>query len=230
MQDCYSLGSSAKAQTASISSGFVPAPLTDEWSELERRWTTCGLPLIGAGRRMGPFMPQIRDASPSAPSLKSIDESFAWIAEHRWGWKQLPQTVNAANRDEAILRRKRFEAARPAWQPGRGRNIAIHMWASSARHLHLQDDAAIAANLLQLSGSEMPPTKNQLEERRRFRTAGKVVQLGDAAWSSLGAWPWAAFDGEMPDRWWEHEIATLSLLSYYASHRNRIDGLVRLLS
>jgi hypothetical protein len=203
----YSVTESARLLAELNPSPYVPpgrgGPGSRELDEVIHFYRVTGLPTVGVGRRWGPFVPQIRDPTHDAPTLRSIDEDMQAVAEQRWDWAQPwhPRSVTAENREEVARRRElwRPETRRGGvatkWRPCS--HVAICMWASSSRHLHGEAGGFISENII---------------EAKDPRTVRRAISIGSKAWAALGAWPWATRgDGALDDGWHEEDVIWTAL-------------------
>lgn len=193
----YSVEMSAQLVAALNPHPYVPpgrgGPGSPELDELIRLYRLTDLPTVGVGRRWAPFLPQIREPDDGAPALRSLDEDMQAVAEQRWEWAQPwhPESVTAENRDDVQRRSKLWRAetksGKPAtkWRPCS--HVAICMWASCSRHLNGKSDDWIGEHVI---------------EAKDPRTIRRAIAIGNKAWASLGAWPWAAsHDGALDAHW-----------------------------
>lgn len=195
---CYS-----RAQTAELMRRLQPevfvqpargVPGSLEFEALLDRYRRTGLPTVGVGRRWGPLMPRIIEATAEAPDLLALDRDMQAVAKQRWEWAQPwhDLEVTGENRDEMLLRAERWKpetqrhALATKWRPLA--HPAICMWASSARQISGRSYDWIETNVLEV----------------KERTVKRAILRGDQLWASLGAWPWGHYpEGQLPRRWWE---------------------------
>lgn len=191
---------SMAAQTRPISPPFVPRPGSAEFGSLLAQLEfAAAIPMVGVGRRYGPRMPQLRTRADDAPEDLRLDQDMERVAlaRHYFAQPWYPDVATAENREdrqEKVRRWKRPERWQPLKRPSTCMSVA------AARHLSLWDDEKIGGALLELAGSG---PRWHSSERRTFRSVQRMVEKGDDIWTSLGAWPWVAFDdGHPPEQWW----------------------------
>lgn len=209
-------------QTAPDSETFnpLPEPVTLEFWFLMQRLESSGVPFVGVGRRYGPRLPQVREPSPDAPSLLSIDQDVQRVEEARRYWAQpwYPNPATVANAEERAQRRALWQSP-GKWQPAR--RVSMQLWASVQRHLRLKSDEELA-EFLELDGEEV----RHSSQARRYRVIDKIVARGDEAWAALGAWPWAAFPkGRPPKGWHLTDAACASLADAVRLRRQEVADL-----
>jgi len=178
------------------------APGSLELELLLRAYRTIGLPLVGIGRRWAPFMPKICGSTHDAHTAADLDTDMeiVWKQRRVEGRSWFPRTMTAENHDEVAAMRARWSPRTEAggkalkWRPST--HPAICMSASAA---------------FRVGGVSEDGVGRYIEATDR-RTVRKVVNLGDRAWKSQGAWPWAAVPGNATlAEWWQLDAVWFAL-------------------
>lgn len=128
----------------------------------------------------------------------------------------------AADQELDDQHRERVTGRRPIRQ--RGRNPAVALEVAYMARIEGRTHEQIHH---ELRSSETPQVTKRvrgsdgvLENIERFRGVERVIRKGDEIWASLGAWPWATFNGQLPKNWRADADAQDSLAIWYRHARS----------